>query len=91
MNQDRDYHIFEEPAYYLDKWSQTKSEPRTFLNSEEMYMLWFHNNRLVSKCILVGKFRKKKGGIKVHTFVRWETQIPAFFISQQPVFTIQKL
>lgn len=30
-------------------------------------------------CILVAKFRKKKGGFKVHTLYDVETQIPAFF------------
>jgi len=77
-NQDRDYHIFEEYAYYLvNEARQMRATDIFELGGNDAF-----DSTTIDLCLAVfwwAKFRKKKGGIKVHTLYDVETQIPAFF------------
>jgi hypothetical protein len=78
-NQDRDYHIFEEFAYYLVNEAREKRVSDIFKLGGNVYAF---DSTTIDLCLSVfwwAKFRKKKGGIKVHTLYDVETQIPAFF------------
>ncbi len=78
-NQDRDYRIFEEFAYYIVSEAQSKRKTDIFKFNGNVYAF---DSTTVDLCLSVfwwAKFRKKKGGIKVHTLYDVETQIPAFF------------
>jgi hypothetical protein len=78
-NQDRDYHIFEEYAYYLVNEARQKRVSDIFKLDGNIYAF---DSTTIDLCLSVfwwAKFRKKKGGIKVHTLYDIETQIPAFF------------
>ena len=77
-NQDRDYHIFEEYAYYLINEARQKRATEIFKLSGNIYAF---DSTTIDLCLAVfwwAKFRRKKGGIKVHTLYDVETQIPAF-------------
>lgn len=78
-NQDRDYHIFEEYAYYLVNQAREKRTTNIFNLGANVYAF---DSTTIDLCLSVfwwAKFRKKKGGIKVHTLYDVETQIPTFF------------
>lgn len=78
-NQDRDYHIFEEYAYYLVNQAREKRTTNIFNLGGNVYAF---DSTTIDLCLSVfwwAKFRKKKGGIKVHTLYDIETQIPTFF------------
>lgn len=78
-NQDRDYRIFEEFAYYLVNQAREKRVSDIFKLGGNIYAF---DSTTIDLCLSVfwwAKFRKKKGGIKVHTLYDVETQIPAFF------------
>ena len=78
-NQDRDYRIFEEYAYYLVNEAREKRSTAIFHLGGNVYAF---DSTTIDLCLSVfwwAKFRKKKGGIKVHTLYDVETQIPAFF------------
>ena len=78
-NQERDYHIFEEYAYFLVDEAQRKRATDIFKLGGNVYAF---DTTTIDLCLNVfwwAKFRKKKGGIKVHTLYDVETQIPKFF------------
>ena len=78
-NQDRDYRIFEEYAYYLVNEARQKRVSDIFKLGGNVYAF---DSTTIDLCLSVfwwAKFRKKKGGIKVHTLYDVETQIPTFF------------
>ena len=78
-NQDRDYHIFEEYAYHLVNEARRKRVVDIFKLDGSVFAF---DSTTIDLCLSVfwwAKFRKKKGGIKVHTLYDVETQIPAFF------------
>lgn len=78
-NQNRDYHIFEEYAYYLVSQARKKRTTSIFDLGGNVYAF---DSTTIDLCLSVfwwAKFRKNKGGIKVHTLYDVETQIPAFF------------
>jgi hypothetical protein len=78
-DQNRDYHIFEEYAYYLVNEARKKRVTDIFKLGGNVYAF---DSTTIDLCLSVfwwAKFRKKKGGIKVHTLYDVETQIPAFF------------
>jgi FOG: Transposase and inactivated derivatives len=78
-NQDRDYRIFEEYAYSLVNEAQQNRKTDIFKLSGNIYAF---DSTTIDLCLAVfwwAKFRKKKGGIKVHTLYDVETQIPTFF------------
>lgn len=78
-NTNRDYHIFEAFAYYMVKRAQSKRKTNIFNLNGSVYAF---DSTTIDLCLAVfwwAKFRKKKGGIKVHTLYDIETQIPTFF------------
>lgn len=78
-NQDRDYRIFEQYAYQLVKEAREKRKTDIFNLGGNVYAF---DSTTIDLCLSVfwwAKFRKKKGGVKVHTLYDVETQIPAFF------------
>lgn len=78
-NQERDYHIFEEYAYFLVDEAQRKRATDIFKLGGNVYAF---DSTTIDLCLNVfwwAKFRKKKGGIKVHTLYDVETQIPKSF------------
>ena len=78
-NQNRDYRIFEEYAYHLISVAREKRKTDIFNLGGSVYAF---DSTTIDLCLAVfwwAKFRKKKGGIKVHTLYDVETQIPTFF------------
>jgi hypothetical protein len=78
-NQDRDCRIFEEFAYFLVNEAREKRATDIFKLGGNVYAF---DSTTIDLCLSVfwwAKFRKKKGGIKVHTLYDVETQIPTFF------------
>jgi hypothetical protein len=78
-NQTRDYRIFEEFAYFLVNEAQQKRAADIFSLGGNVYAF---DSTTIDLCLSVfwwAKFRRRKGGIKVHTLYDVETQIPAFF------------
>lgn len=78
-NQDRDCRIFEEFAYYVVDEARSKRATEIFNLGGHVYAF---DSTTIDLCLSVfwwAKFRKHKGGIKVHTLFDVETQIPAFF------------
>ena len=66
-NQDRDYRIFEEYAFYLVSEVRKKCYVDIFKLDGNVYAF---DSTTIDLCLEVfwwAKFRKKKGGIKVHT------------------------
>ena len=78
-NQNRDYHIFEEFAYYMVEQARTLRVTKIFSLAGNIYAF---DSTTIELCLAVfcwAKFRKKKGGIKVHTLYDVEARVPAFF------------
>jgi hypothetical protein len=78
-NQDRDCRIFEEFAYYLVNEARQKRATKIFKLDGNVYAF---DSTTIDLCLSVfwwAKFRKKKGGVKIHTLYDIETKIPAFF------------
>ena len=78
-NEQRDYRIFEDFAYYLVAEARFKSTEKIFGFDGHVYAF---DSTTIDLCLEVfewAKFRKHKGGIKVHTLYDIEAQVPAFF------------
>jgi hypothetical protein len=78
-NKDRDYRIFEEYAYHLVGDVKKRCSTDIFQLSGNVYAF---DSTTIDLCLEVfwwAKFRKKRGGVKVHTLYDVETQIPTFF------------
>ena len=78
-NTNRNYRIFEEYAYFLVSEARRKRATEIFKLVGNVYAF---DSTTISLCLEVfwwAKFRKHKGGIKIHTLYDLETQIPAFF------------
>ena len=78
-NTNRDYRIFEDFAYYLVSEARRKRATDIFKLDGNVYAF---DSTTISLCLDVfwwAKFRKYKGGFKIHTLLDLETQIPAFF------------
>lgn len=78
-NQNRGYHIFEEFAYRMVEQARTLRNTDIFKLGGHVYAF---DSTTIELCLAVfvwAKFRKHKGGIKVHTLFDVETQIPACF------------
>lgn len=72
-NQNRDYRIFEEYAYYLVSEAREKRKVNIFDLKGNVYAF---DSTTIDLCLAVfwwAKFRKRKGGIKVHTLLDVET------------------
>lgn len=78
-NQNRDCRIFEEYAYYMMERARNLKDTTIFNLGGLIYAF---DSTTVELCLAVfcwAKFRKKKGGIKIHTLYDVEAQVPAFF------------
>ena len=78
-NGNRDYHIFEEFAYMVMSDAQKCRAVEIFKLGGKVYAF---DSTTIDLCLSVFEwalFRKKKGGIKIHTLYDVETQIPTFF------------
>ena len=78
-NQNRDYHIFEDFAYFLVNEARRKRAVDIFKLGGNIYAF---DSTTIDLCLDVfwwAKFRKYKGGIKIHTLYDIETQTPTFF------------
>ncbi len=77
-NENRDHRIFEEFAYYLIGVARQKLENNDFEIKGKVYAF---DSTTVDLCLSVfwwAKFRKNKGGVKIHTLLDITTQIPVF-------------
>lgn len=77
-NENRDYRIFEEFAYLLIDTARKKLINDDFKIKGKVYAF---DSTTIDLCLNVfwwAKFRKTKGGIKLHTLYDLVTQIPAF-------------
>jgi len=77
-NENRDSKIFEEFAYYLIDIARNKLKNENFEIKGKVYAF---DSSTIDLCLNVfwwAKFRKAKGGIKLHTLYDITTQIPAF-------------
>ena len=78
-NQDRDYRIFEDFAFYMMDRARKKRIDHIFKLNGNVYAF---DSTTIPLCLSVfwwAKFRKRKGGVKVHFLYDLETSVPAFF------------
>ena len=78
-NELRSYRIFEDFAYYLVAEARSKSTEKIFGFDGHVYAF---DSTTIDLCLEVfewARFRKHKGGIKIHTLYDTEAQVPAFF------------
>ena len=78
-NTKRDYRIFEEFAYRVMSEAQKCRALEIFKLGGKVYAF---DSTTIDLCLSVFEwalFRKKKGGVKIHTLYDIETQIPTFF------------
>lgn len=77
-NENRDYRIFEDFAFYMIEQARKKRVNDIFKLDGNVYAF---DSTTIDLCLQMfpwAKFRKNKGGIKVHTLYDVETQVPAF-------------
>lgn len=78
-NQNRDYRIFEEFAFYMMEQARRNRAADIFKLGDKVYAF---DSTTIPLCLSVfwwAKFRKKKGGVKVHVLYDLEAQVPAFY------------
>lgn len=78
-NQNRDYRIFEEFAFYMMEHAQERRAADIFKLGGKVYAF---DTTTIPLCLSVfwwAKFRKKKGGVKAHVLYDLEAQVPAFY------------
>ena len=78
-NQNRDYRIFEEFAFYMMDLARSKRVVDIFKLKGKVYAF---DSTTIPLCLSVfwwAKFRKKKGGVKAHVLYDLESQVPAYF------------
>ena len=78
-NQNRDYRIFEDFAFYMMEQARKKRVTDVFKLKGNVYAF---DSTTIPLCLSVfwwAKFRKKKGGVKAHVLYDLESQVPAFF------------
>ena len=78
-NQNRDYRIFEEFAFYMMDQARSKRATDIFKLKGKVYAF---DSTTIPLCLSVfwwAKFRKKKGGVKAHVLYDLESQVPAYF------------
>lgn len=78
-HQNRDYRIFEDFAHYMVEQARNLNVTKIFNLGWTVYAF---DSTTIELCLAVfcwAKFRKRKGGIKIHTIYDVEAQVPAFF------------
>ena len=79
-NELRDYRIFEEFALYMIEEARRKCHTEIFNLGGAVYAF---DSTTIDLCLTVfewAKFRKHKGGVKMHTLYDIEAQVPAFLL-----------
>lgn len=77
-NEQRDYHIFEDFAYYMI--AEVRRKRASDIGGTEAHIYAF-DSTTIALCLSIfdwAKFRKKKGGIKVHTLFDVIAGVPTF-------------
>ena len=77
-NEQRDYHIFEEFAFFMIAEARRRRIQKIFELDGHIYAF---DSTTIDLCLSVfgwAKFRKHKGGVKMHTLYDVEAQVPAF-------------
>ena len=77
-NKQRDYRIFEDYAFYMIEQARQRHISKIFELEGNIYAF---DSTTIDLCLSVfewAKFRKTKGGIKMHTLYDIEAQVPAF-------------
>ena len=77
--QNRDYRIFEDFAFYMMEQARRKRATDIFKLGGKVYEFDSMTTPLCFSVFWWAKFRKKKGGVKVHFLYDLETSTPAFF------------
>ena len=78
-SQNRDFHIFEDFAFYMMEQARKKRVTDIFKLKGNVYAF---DSTTIPLCLSVfwwAKFRKKKGRVKAHVLYDLESQVPAFF------------
>lgn len=78
-NQNRDYRIFEEFAFFMMEEARSKRAADIFKLKGHVYAF---DSTTIPLCLSIffwAKFRKKKGGVKVHFLYDLEAQVPAYY------------
>lgn len=78
-NQERDYRIFEDFAFYMMEQARKKRIADIFKLGGNVYAF---DSTTIPLCLSVfwwAKFRKRKGGVKVHFLYDLETSVPAYY------------
>ena len=78
-NQNRDYRIFEEFAFFMMEEARSKRAVDIFKLKGHVYAF---DSTTIPLCLSIffwAKFRKKKGGVKVHFLYDLEAQVPAYY------------
>ena len=78
-NQNRDYRIFENFAFFMMEQAREKQATDIFKLKGHGYAC---DSTTIPLCLSIfwwAKFRKKKGGIKAHVLYDLEAQVPAYF------------
>lgn len=78
-NQNRDYRIFEEFAFYMMEQARRNRAADIFKLGGKVYAFDSTTIPLRLSVFWWAKFRKKKGGVKVHVLYDLEVQVPAFY------------
>lgn len=77
-NENRDYRIFEDFAFYMISEARKKRVNDIFKLNGNVYAFDSTTINLCLKLFPWANFRTHKGGIKIHTLYDVETQVPAF-------------
>lgn len=77
-NENRDYRIFEDFAFYMISEARKKRVNDIFKLNGNVYVFDSTTIDLCLKLFPWANFRTHKGGIKIHTLYDVETQVPAF-------------
>ena len=78
-NQNRDYRIFEEFAFFMMDLARSKRVTDIFKLKGHVYAF---DSTTIPLCLSIfwwAKFRKKKGGVKIHFLYDLEAQVPAYY------------
>lgn len=78
-NQNRDYRIFEDFAFFMMDQARRKQATGIFKLRGHVYAF---DSTTIPLCLSIfwwAKFRKKKGGVKTHVLYDLEAQVPAYF------------
>ena len=78
-NQNRDYRLFEEFAFYMMALAREKRAEDIFKLGGKVYAF---DSTTIPLCLSVfwwAKFRKKKGGLKAHVLYDLDAQVPVFY------------